>query len=311
MLCAPAQMLAQDVTFENGFSIMPGIFTSDSAPKIYDVIGYDPDEGENTTINVYNDEFKSIATINYNPIKYTSYRAERLINGTWNEYREEYNYLSWIQCNILNLNNDKESVSGTLTQTLFNTDEKFEYILPKYRLVEEVEENDHGYAIVREYYNRIYTTGIDVVSQDGNVVYTFDFGKEYEGQIALSVVLWGDKTYLFVCNYYNSSPYDVYLLKRENLKVSIVKTKELKALKLFPSVAKKESMVTIDLGDKTADNGGMILVTDVNGRTMYTKRVEAGETSLKLPVNGLASGLYVVSLRTPENSFEAAKLVVK
>lgn len=321
LLVAPAQMFAQHVTVvsdEFALSVIPGIFTSDSAPKIHDARNiYSFEEGDNNTINVYNDEFESIATINYNTETYVSYQI-LLLNGTdWVVDSERYNDVSWIPLEFLDLNSGTmlgDEKYTLLTQTLFNSDEKFEYILPKYRLVEEVEEYDEtgdNNVDVKYIYNRIYTSGIEVVSQDGDVVYSFDFGKEYDDEISIKVLLWGDKTYLCVGNKKDYDTCDMYLLKRENSNVSLVKTKELKALKLFPSVAKKESMVTIDLGDKTADNGGMILVTDVNGRTMYTKRVEAGETSLKLPVNGLASGLYVVSLRTPENSFEAAKLVVK
>lgn len=322
VLAVPTQMFAQQATIsadEFALSVIPGIFTSDSAPKIHDAVDkYSFEEGDNNTINVYNDELESIATITYNPVQYKRSQSEELINGTdWVVYNEYYDYVAWITLRFLDLRNGAVlgDVSDTLlTQTLFNSDEKFEYILPKYRFVEEVEEYDEtgdNKADVRYIYNRIYTSGIEVVSQDGNVVYSFDFGKEYEDEIDIKVVLWGDKTYLCVGNEKIYGTCDMYLLNRESSNVSLVKTKELKALKLFPSVAKKDSMVTIDLGDKTADNGGVIFVTDVNGRTMYTKRVEAGETSLKLPINGLASGLYVVSLRTPENSFEAAKLVVK
>lgn len=322
VLAAPTQMFAQQATIsadEFALSVIPGIFTSDSAPKIHDAVDkYSFEEGDNNTINVYNDELESIATITYNPVQYKYSQSEELINGTdWVVYDEYYDYVSWITLRFLDLRNGAVlgDVSDTLlTQTLFNSDEKFEYILPKYRFVEEVEEYDNtgdNKADDRRIYKRIYTSGIEVVSQDGNVVYSFDFGKEYEEEIDIKVVLWGDKTYLCVGNGKYCETCDMYLLNRESSNVSLVKTKELKALKLFPSVAKKDTMVTIDLGDKTADNGGMIFVTDVNGRTMYTKRVEAGETSLKLPISGLASGLYVVSLRTPENSFEAAKLVVK
>lgn len=322
VLAAPTQMFAQQATIsvdEFALSVIPGIFTSDSAPKIHDAVDkYSFEEGDNNTINVYNDELESIATITYNPVQYKRSQSEELINGTdWVVYNEYYDYVSWITLRFLDLRNGTvlgDVLDTLLTQTLFNSDEKFEYILPKYRFVEEVEEYDNtgdNKADERRIYNRIYTSGIEVVSQDGNVVYSFDFGKEYEEEIDIKVVLWGDKTYLCVGNGKYCETVDMYLLNRESSNVSLVKTKELKALKLFPSVAKKDSMVTIDLGDKTADNGGVIFVTDVNGRTMYTKRVEAGETSLKLPISGLASGLYVVSLRTPENSFEAAKLVVK
>ena len=82
-------------------------------------------------------------------------------------------------------------------------------------------------------------------------------------------------------------------------------------MKLFPSVARKSSMVTVDLGNKLAENNGTLSVSDMNGKTVYTQRVESGITSTQIPINRLHSGLYIVSLTVEGNSYETAKLIVK
>lgn len=324
----PMQMKAQqpDATIWNseGICVIPGIYSFDGAPKIHDSVDiYDfGEKDESRELHVYNDNFASIATINYNPVKYASYQwYHRDLNYSIDAplvlMEEHYSHVRWVPLQFLDMQTGVMSVGSNvlLTQTLFNDDEQYEYITQKYRFEEEREEIiPTVIGPVEDLYIRkyVYVNGIEVKSQDGSTVYSLDFDQEYSWGIdAITVISWADKTYLCLGDSKESGLFDVYLLKRESSGMSLVKTNELNALKLFPSVARKNSLVTVDLGGKTNENSGTIFVTDMNGRTVYTKNVALGENTTQIPLNRLASGMYIVSLMTDGNSHEAAKLIVK
>lgn len=335
LLFLPFSMVGQSVgtisADEFIINVIPGMYTSNSVSKIHDAIYADnADNGYRATeINVYNDEFEVIATLSYNPVRYLSYQHKHRdltisIEAPLEVVNESYGCIDWLPVSILDMKNgvllgDAGDMPGNvfLTQTLFNDDEKFEYIVPKYRFEEEKEEiianGGTGPAIEDVYYSqRYYTTGIEVKSQDGNVVYSLNFDEEYRYDPDLKIITWGDKTYLCIGDSKDSYSCDIYLLQRETpTSINLVKTKELGAMRLYPSVASKDTMITVDLSEKAKDKGGIIVVTDMNGKTKYSCKVEEGETSIQIPVKFLQSGLYVVSLKAENNSYEAAKLIVK
>lgn len=326
---APMQMKAQqpDATIladEYEIGVIPGTFTLDNQSKIHDSVDryYFSEDVSSCEIKVYNDNFDAIATFNYTPAKYASYQwyhrdLSWSIDAPLVLMEENFLYIPWVGLRFLNMQTGTISTCNNtfFTQTLFNNDEQFEYIVPKYRLEEKREESIPDVTGPVEdliIYNYVRTTGIEVKSQNGNTIFSLDFDTELDGQLdPITVISWADKTYLCFGDSKSSSKLDVYLLNRENSSIDLVKTNELNAMRLFPSIARKDSMVTVDLGGKTNENSGTIFVTDMNGRTVYTKNVALGENTTQIPLNRLASGMYIVSLMTDGNSHEAAKLIVK
>lgn len=311
------------VTEESSLSIIPGVCTFDATPKIHDAVdpsGY----GNNAAINIYDAEFDVVATINYEPEKYLSYQHLHAdlnwsIDAPLLVVSESYSAINWIpmrffdlrQCQFLG---DSHS-EVVFTQTLFNDDDKYEYIVPKYRLKEEREEiiPDVTGPVQDVYYNcTMYTTGLEVRTQDGTVVYSLDFVREYEDEVNLIVIFWEGKMYLGVENPDNyGESCDLYLINNVNSDVRLEKVSVPNGMKLFPSVTRKNTMVTVDLGDKLNGKDGMIFVTDANGKTVYTQEVDADVHSTQIPTSRLASGLYIVSLKTPDCNYETAKLIIR
>ena len=322
LLTLPFQAFAQQhITIPaDGLSlcVIPKAFTADSKAKIHSSNSNDDVD----FIKVYNDDLAEIASIKYDTDEYLSYQNKTLENGKWVISSEYTDRIDWISLRFLDLKNGTMMADSDadilLTQTLFNDDEKFEYVKPKYKLVETRNEYDNNQdGVIDQIYSDwdIYYLGFDVVSEDGNIVYSLDFNTELrivKESFDFVIVSWEDKTYIAIISEVDhETNCDMYLLKRDESGISLQKANNNGVMKLFPSVARKSSMVTVDLGNKLAENNGTLSVSDMNGKTVYTQRVESGITSTQIPINRLHSGLYIVSLNVEGNSYETAKLIVK
>lgn len=323
LLLNPIQIDAQTIIggSEHELCVIPGIFTCDSKSKIHTYYWSADGRIENGFIKVYDHELSEIASINYNPDKYLLYQHQHAdLSYGWNAplvvQSEEFHIIDWVDIDFLDMRKDiSHYFAGSilLTQNLFNDDEKYEYIVPKYRLEEErVEERSGVTGPIEDVYiyGHCYITGIEVRSENENVIFSIDFNREYE-DIRCKVVLWEDKTYLALSN---SDDYGYtttfYLLKREASNISVKKVENIGSLKLLPSFARKNTMVTIDLGEYTKESDGMLFVTDINGKTIYSKSIASGMNSIQIPTNNFSSGLYIVSFKSAGNTYETAKLIV-
>lgn len=324
LLLNPIQIDAQTIieVYENDeLCVIPGIFTCDSKPKIHTSNWSYSETLEIDFIKVYDHELSEIASFNYNPDKYLSYQHQHAdLTSSWNAplivQSEYFQPIHWVDIEFLDMRKDISHYSDApilLTQNLFNDDEKYEYIVPKYRLEEErVEERPDVTGPIEDVYiyGHCYFTGIEVRSENENVIFSIDFNREYD-DIRCKVVLWEDKTYLVFSSFDDEgSTSTFYLLKREASNVSIKKVETPGSLKLLPSFARKNTMVTIDLGEYTKESDGMLFVTDINGKTIYSKSIASGMNSIQIPTNNFSSGLYIVSFKSAGNTYETAKLIV-
>lgn len=205
-----------------------------------------------------------------------------------------------------------------LTQTLFNDDDKYEYLYPNYTLEESSEEDDRdGDGIV----DRITTlwdvklTSYDVLNLDGEKVGNLPIqGTTYDSS-TIKLCKWNNKYYF--C-YYDEMEnevgeevgYDCYYQFTP-------KTTEIKKIdapvmfRMMPQVAKRNETVEIEIAEEAIENGGEIVVTDMSGRKVYTRTVRNGEKTLNMPVNRLSSGVYGVSFITKGKKIESSKLIVR
>ena len=324
LLLNPIQIDAQTIigAYEHELCVIPGIFTCDSKPKIHTCNWISSEvDIENGFIKVYDHELSEIASINYKPDKYLSYQHQHAdLSYGWNAplvvQSENFQNINWVEIDFLDMRKDISHYSDApilLTQNLFNDDEKYEYIVPKYRLEEErVEERSGVTGPIEDVYiyGHCYITGIEVRSENENVIFSIDFNREYE-DIRCKVVLWEDKTYLALSNsddYGYTSTF--YLLKREASNISVKKVENIGSLKLLPSFARKNTMVTIDLGEYTKESDGMLFVTDINGKTIYYNSIASRMNSIQTPINHFSSGLYIVYFTSAGNPYETAKLIV-
>jgi hypothetical protein len=110
-------------------------------------------------------------------------------------------------------------------------------------------------------------------------------------------------TEMWVCSFGNGMKTgDLAAVKTTDLAVADL------SLRLLPNPAQEETVLSF-----TTDHAqhAEITLTDVNGKSLaFRQEAIAGQNNLKLPLNGLATGIYLVRIAL-ENGTGVVKLVVE
>ncbi len=198
-----------------------------------------------------------------------------------------------------------------VTQTLFNTDEKYEYIRRKYttysdRFIGEDDYDGDGITDTRSFRSGYEYVGIEVVSEDGNVIASFDAGDTDGGDL----IIWEGKRYLRFYDY--SGEENAYKFYEINPNGSgITRASSAAFMHILPAMPKKNTSVTVEFGEESVKKGGQLMITDMNGRTVYRNAVAPGETSVRVPLRRMESGVYNVTLTNDGKKMETSKLIVR
>ena len=67
----------------------------------------------------------------------------------------------------------------------------------------------------------------------------------------------------------------------------------------------------MELDEESVKDGGQLMITDMNGRTVYNNAVAPGETSVQVPLRRMASGAYNVTLLNRGKKVESSKLIIR
>ena len=191
---------------------------------------------------------------------------------------------------------DESSVSDAvnyyffLTQTLFNNDDKFEFV----RFVEE------GYK----------NTAFEVVNEDNEVLATINSPADSYRSYP-RILKWNGKYYFGIYSYTNDYTYfwDIYLIEKGTNSVRKVNAAPL--MSVMPALAERNSTVNVTLDAETVKNGGELIITDSNGRTVGRSHVEAGQTSVPVTTDRMGSGIYNITLTEKGQKVENARIIVK
>lgn len=182
-----------------------------------------------------------------------------------------------------------------VTQTLFNNDEKWEFFRGK---------RDKDWNI----------SELDIVSEDGTIIASFPY-IGHDGEAELKIGLWGENTYLIINNSTKAPGEDriwysdIYLIDREAN--SVKKIASTPAMRAIPALAERNSTVNVTLDAETVKNGGELIITDSNGRTVGRSYVEAGQTSVPVTTDRMGSGVYNITLTEKGQKVENARIIVK
>lgn len=201
------------------------------------------------------------------------------------------------------------------TQTFFNNDSKFEFIVPKYELKDFQYEGETS----RISGQTLLITAFEIKSQDGATVMTLTIPDQYikanryggNGiNSDVSAIIFKDKKYL-IATFYDE-------LEEAYLFYDIDGTSGVKApamvlegsMNVHPTLPRRGESVTVDLG-AAAQPGCRIAVTAANGRNALNLQAKAGETSVNIPTSSLSSGMYIVTVNNGTSSTEAAKIIIR
>ena len=219
------------------------------------------------------------------------------------------------------LGQSEEGPSFYVSQTLFNEDEGYEYIVPKYTIVEEggdlisvdPEYDDEIVLSRRVLLSSGYPaqTGFRVMSSDGSVIKDIDFEdgfrlNEYSNDQYLIVM--GNKTYIAIDGEYNDGEDNqrgivFYLVDGKETTIKQVKTAPIKM-----KVTKRAN--TIDVHLSNTDQPSNIVVTNMNGMTLAKQNARAGQSEVMINTTA-PSGVYNVSRIQNGKVVDSSKVVLK
>ncbi|TGX84146.1 hypothetical protein E5358_00465 [Palleniella muris] len=186
-----------------------------------------------------------------------------------------------------------------LTQTFFNDDDNYEYIVPivekgNWEYIEPTGDEKYaidGYAVV----------GIKVVNDKGTEVCSLRTGarvSEYDWEVDFYTI--GDNNYLTVGNEF---------YKVDKLRSSLTKVAMPERFSVSPKVARRNTLVNVSFD--ASDSPRAIKVIGGNGMECQKINVVPGTESVGVDTSRLSPGVYVVMMSEGGKNVEKCKIVVR
>ena len=263
------------------------------------------------------------------------------------KYNGEWSTRSWEEvpisnfctprCNdVAKLNDWNGGVYLPFSQTFFNDDEAFEYVRFKAEVAEGGESNfiSDGSPSAEEYlfgitdsdrdgdgetdYKRtifgVHYTGLEVVNENNQVIYTFPMPDNAEGKPRAEFFK-SDNSILAQVNY---NWYDeqgrymqtvrFYRLDKATGAVAEVVNEENHII-ARPNPASKGTPVIVDLPASTS--GRTIRVNNLSGPAIMSLQLEADETRVSVPTDNLQPGIYLITLTDRGRTAETCRIIVR
>ncbi|MGM9700144.1 MAG: hypothetical protein ACI3YX_01810 [Prevotella sp.] len=216
-------------------------------------------------------------------------------------------------------------ISFIVSQTLFNEDEEYEYIVPKYKLSTVGQDIDGltpsypnpnevvttRYTCISEE-NKLALAGFQVISSSGNVVgdVTFDTAINYFSSYGAYVITIGNFTYLGFSGSFEENESGTIFYKIDRATTNIQQVKQVPAsMLLSPTVVERNATIDIRFGDDNRD-GSQIVISSSAGGTVKTQMVPSGQQASQMSVTAPA-GLYCVSRVQKNKVIDTRKIILK
>lgn len=249
--------------------------------------------------------------------------------GTRTENRQET--LRRLQlCNInLNYGDGRANYYFEASQTLFNNDEEFEYIIPKYELSangsgggssnDVIVEPSYGEETIETHRSTIISeksklalVGFQVVTAEGNVINDLLFDKDFNASIRSNyayVITIGSMTYLAFDGYMNDKSCTVfYRIDRDGTNMIRKVNAAPARMMVSPTIANRTEQITVTLDEK--NNAHEIIVVDSAGKIVKRVPIAAGQKTVSFPAQGLSQGLNIVNA-TDKATVNSCKIIIK
>lgn len=272
---------------------------------------------------------------NYTPI-YTDWIP------TGEEYKKEYSYelpiipLDYANFDVGNFSYHPYQRKFILTQTLFNNDDKFEYIIPKIELTDNENHisiypdteisgpiiispswgsrSQSSVTINRSKANAYPTiTGFQVVSSDGNILHDINFTNgfwidEYECS-EISIITLGEKDYLVAEGYIeNEDREDISSMMFYRINRQTNSLQEVQSLPVKMRMKQQESTINVHLSNTTEPSE--IIMTNSLGKIIGKKHVPAGENMATFKTS-MPKGVYNITRIQNGKNIENGKILLK
>ncbi len=248
------------------------------------------------------------------------------------------NFLTPKCTDVAKMNHWNGGVYLPFSQTFFNDDEKFEYVRYKAELSEGAGDNmaispggyespleilfgitstdrdGDGEDDMRSTHYGIHYTGIEVITEDGEVIHSFPLPDEFTERAAIEFFK-SDNSILAQLSFYGYNDNNEYLKILRFYRIDKASgiaeiVKEERHIAAYPNPASKGTTITLDLSDNSRSSR-IIYVTDLNGVNVYRQKVDAGASTATIPTEGLTSGVYIVSVTENDRVSETCKIIIR
>ena len=257
------QTLVKTYDTGNTFRFIPKVFAYQEKPCIYVNQGSDDYEPSTKDFVIFDENFEVIKRI-------SNIQAEGIDFDDFDTFADDIQFY--------------------LSQTLFNNDEKFEYIT----------------LIINESGN---CSGLQIRSETGDVLSTVTFNKASSyWNLNLGVFKMKSKVYLFVVAKGDDLTY-IYRIDKETSTVQKVKTVE--GINIMPRMPKRHEVVTVELDD-VSDEAREIQVVNGAGQMVDRIIVPAGQKQVQLNSAHMSPGINIINVKGSDNKAASAqKIFVK
>ena len=288
---------------------------------------FDWEDDDYSIVTIYNDDIQKVKTFNvnngehgrkYQVIKERKATAEGVYNGEWIDYTKEGSLPDVTRIVFHDTSNGiNEDNRIFYTQTLFNSDEKYEYIQDvfgeyKTTVTERDRDGDGDTDYIETEYSGIQI-GFDVKNEDGDIVCSLR-PRLSEGYSVSDLILLKIKGKIYlILESYKEDDYDAptefsfFLITPGES--SVQQVGEPIRTSVFPTMPRRDEMVTVELDD-AADAQREIVVTNAQGQTVYKQRVAQGEKRVQINSGRLSHGLNIVTVKG-DNSQQSCKVIVR
>lgn len=245
--------------------------------------------------------------INYAPDEYEE--ISRWNSGIYSAYCRAYIY-----CTDFIV--DSES-SAVITQSLFNDDGKYEFLLPMMEVFEDSYYDSWRGTLETTY--RHEPIGYKIVSEDGVLLHELIINaeKNQDMDVEAYVLTFGDKNYLVVYSdiYTDEEEYSDEITRFYEIKKDgsgIQKVREMRGgMNIRPTVANRDEQITITLNDENSNVARELIITGVNGQLVDRRAIPAGENTVKVSAAMMRSGMYNFTLQKKGEIVDNGKVIVK
>lgn len=218
-----------------------------------------------------------------------------------------------------------------ITQTLFNQDKDYEYIIPKCALSAKNPGSTMGddnpiydgigndiiteQKTLADSKSNVVMVGFQVVSSDGNIVKDLDFDNGFEAAIGSSadycaaIITIGGNRYLAFNGWSNGTESTIFY-KIDNTSTTIKQMKITPTtMKIKPTIVDKNTNINVSFGDNNEKDSDIVIVS-MSGNKVNSVHVPTNQSQVQIPVN-VPSGVYCVSRIQQGKVNETKKIIVK
>lgn len=257
--------------------------------------------------------------------------------GEWGEYRNSYQTLSGKGLILTQFINTDENSSASglfyITQTLFNQDDRYEYIRPIYTTTDEERLSSSvitGFEapVTSEgetFYRELAICGIEIVTEDGDVLKSIIFDEEYKtiGDLSsvsgyvikagaeITVLKMGENCFITFDTAKEDEEGNTYIYKHfyktDNISTRIEKVKAATLIKVVPPIPDKERPFQIHVDSK---NDGKVSINSIQGTQQQIEYITAGKNILEINPTG-SQGAFIVTQMENGTVTKSKKFIVR